>query len=60
MAQAVPGLNPASDSESPEAGSENLFFNRARVIAYDSDPVRNKEMNEMVLVAPKGSRRAGG
>lgn len=64
MAQAVPGFTPASDSDSPGAGSENLFFffffflNRARVIAHDSDHVGNKEMNETALVVPKGPRRA--
>lgn len=60
MAQTAPGLSPASDSESPGAGPENLFFNRAWVIAHDSDRVGNKEMNEMVLVIPKGPRRADG
>lgn len=57
MAQAVPGFTPASDSDSPGAGSENLFFfffNRARVIAHDSDHVGNKEMNETALMVPKG------
>lgn len=60
MAQAVPGLAPASDSDSPGAGSENLFFffNRARVIAHDSDHVGNKEMNETALVVTKGPQKS--